>query len=247
IPIDPRTKLAIVPLLNGEQPMMPAGFMQQQPRNAGGNVAPAFNPAFGDQRPGQRPFQQNPGGGAPGATPGPMAGPPGQGGFNRGRNFPGGNTLQYQPHQQQQQQQQPQQQQQQQPPPPPPPPPQPQHNSNGSNTPSSAGNNRPHPYANHGNTPNNAPNQGQNAGNPGPGNGHHSPNARFNKHNKHNKFHRDLDAPDSYPNPRSGLSSSVDEFARDMKIVSQGGGSLGSGAGPAGSGHMRKKPKVELD
>ncbi|KAG0375984.1 hypothetical protein BGX24_008419 [Mortierella sp. AD032] len=46
------------------------------------------------------------------------------------------------------------------------------------------------------------------------------------------KVHRDLDAPDSQPNPRSGLASSVDEFARDMKIVAQGGVGLGvDGAG----------------
>ncbi|KAG0243434.1 SOSS complex subunit B2 [Mortierella sp. GBA43] len=242
IPIDPRTKHPVVPLLNGEQPMVPSGFMQPQRNAQGGNVAPAFNPAF-DQRPGQRPFQQNQGG-APGATPhsGPMAGPgQGQGGFNRGRSFggPGGtnaNAIQYQ--QQQQQQQQPQSSQ------PPSQPQQPNVNGLASNVPSTGpGSNRSHhgPFPGHGNTPNNQQNQNQGPGNPGSGNGHHAPNARFNKHSKHSKFHRDLDAPDAYPSPRSGLSSSVDEFARDMKI------SLGSGAGPAGSGHMRKKPKVELD
>ncbi|KAG0042982.1 hypothetical protein BGZ90_009236, partial [Linnemannia elongata] len=46
------------------------------------------------------------------------------------------------------------------------------------------------------------------------------------------KVHRDLDAPDAYPSPRSGLASSENEFARDIKIVAQGGVGLGmDGAG----------------
>ncbi|KAK3844541.1 MAG: hypothetical protein J3R72DRAFT_473181 [Linnemannia gamsii] len=62
----------------------------------------------------------------------------------------------------------------------------------------------------------------------GPGMGPGGPARKFKKP----KVHRDLDAPDSQPNPRSGLASSVDEFARDMKIVAQGGVGLGvDGAG----------------
>ncbi|KAF9961045.1 hypothetical protein BGZ70_008382 [Mortierella alpina] len=64
------------------------------------------------------------------------------------------------------------------------------------------------------------------------------PNARP-KFNKKHQHHRDLDAPDSYPSPRTGLSNSVDEFAREMKFVAQGGG--------GGPGHIRKKTRTELD
>ncbi|KAF9577165.1 SOSS complex subunit B1 [Lunasporangiospora selenospora] len=124
---------------------------------------------------------------------------------------------------------------------------------------------------------------------------HSSP--RHPKFNKHNKTHRDLDAPDSYPSPRGGAGAGAgaggagagagagangDDFARDMKLVSsQGGGSVGLGmrggghshgghghggrhghgqhggghgfgqdsgiGGPAGSGHLRKKPKIEME
>ncbi|KAG0226464.1 Sorting nexin-30 [Actinomortierella wolfii] len=69
--------------------------------------------------------------------------------------------------------------------------------------------------------------------------------------------HRDLDAPtEAYPSPRSGLTSSSDEFTRDIsKLMNQGnmglgmfpGGGSGGGGGPGGPGHMRKKPKIESD
>ncbi|KAF9213368.1 SOSS complex subunit B1 [Podila verticillata] len=99
--------------------------------------------------------------------------------------------------------------------------------------------------------PNPGNTQGGPANGPGVGNGS-SGGGRHGKHGKHGKMHRDLDAPDSYPSPRTGLNNSVDEFARDMKLVSQGG-SLGMGPhfghtpGHQGGGHMRKRPKVEID
>ncbi|KAF9288059.1 Sorting nexin-30 [Mortierella alpina] len=64
------------------------------------------------------------------------------------------------------------------------------------------------------------------------------PNARP-KFNKKHQHHRDLDAPDSYPNPRTGLANSADEFAREMKFVAQGG--------TGGPGHIRKKTRTEMD
>ncbi|KAF9336815.1 hypothetical protein BG006_007326 [Podila minutissima] len=97
------------------------------------------------------------------------------------------------------------------------------------------------------------------SGNGGPANGGNGGGGgRHGKHGKHGKMHRDLDAPDSYPSPRTGLNNSVDEFARDMKLVSQGGIGLGMGPhfgahgqgghqGGGGPGHMRKRPKVEMD
>ncbi|KAG0365487.1 hypothetical protein BGZ54_006476 [Gamsiella multidivaricata] len=233
IPINPITKMPMVPngaqpmMPNAVPPMMPGGNIQQQRNMQGNNMQPAINPAFrGDQRQGPRPFNQN--GGFP------MAGPPGQGpaGFHNKGNFggPGGG-----PGNQMQQQQQ-------------------QLGANVAPIGPVGGpsGNRPHhgSYQNHGNQ-NQNPNQG--AGGSGPPNNHHPSAGRLPKHNKH-KVHRDLDAPDSYPSPRTGLNNGVDEFARDMKLVAQGGvglgmgqGNQGGGAGSAGSGHMRKKPKVETD
>ncbi|KAF9990031.1 hypothetical protein BGZ75_004019, partial [Mortierella antarctica] len=67
------------------------------------------------------------------------------------------------------------------------------------------------------------------------------PNARP-KFNKKHQHHRDLDAPDSYPSPRTGLANSADEFAREMKFVAQGGT-----GGPGPFAHIRKKTRTELD
>ncbi|KAF9951562.1 Sorting nexin-30 [Mortierella alpina] len=87
--------------------------------------------------------------------------------------------------------------------------------------------------------------QGQGHGlmnNAGQGSAHPSlplpPNARP-KFNKKHQHHRDLDAPDSYPSPRTGLANSADEFAREMKFVAQGG--------TGGPGHIRKKTRTEMD
>ncbi|KAF9427022.1 SOSS complex subunit B2 [Podila epigama] len=88
--------------------------------------------------------------------------------------------------------------------------------------------------------------------NNGGGGGRHS------KHGKHGKAHRDLDAPDSYPSPRTGLANITDEFAREIRLVSQGsqggiglgvGSHMGGGQGGGGSGssHVRKRPKVEME
>ncbi|KAF8938860.1 Sorting nexin-30 [Dissophora ornata] len=258
IPINPVTKMPMVPMAsNGAQPMLPGGNIQQQRGMQGSSAQPSFNPAFrGDQRPGQRPFPPNQGGN-------PMAGSgPGPTGFNHKGSFSGGtggapaNPMQHQ--------QQPM-------------------NGSGVNVsppgpnPGTGGNRSHHgqyqPHSNHTNNQQNqnhsqSHNQKQPAGGSGPSNGH-APNARHVKHSKHNKMHRDLDAPDAYPSPRTGLANSVDEFARDMKLVSQGGvslgmgplnhsggvggfggqgnSSLGLGAGSSGPGHMRKKPKVEME
>ncbi|KAF9971614.1 SOSS complex subunit B2 [Actinomortierella ambigua] len=71
--------------------------------------------------------------------------------------------------------------------------------------------------------------------------------AKFNK-----SKHRDLDAPtEAYPNSRSGLANSNDDFNRDIsKLMNQGNVGLGmlpGGGGPGGPAHMRKKPKIESD
>ncbi|KAF9996925.1 hypothetical protein BGZ79_009328 [Entomortierella chlamydospora] len=69
------------------------------------------------------------------------------------------------------------------------------------------------------------------------------------RHNKHSKIHRDLDAPDTYPSPRTGIFNSENEFDKDMKLVSSQGsiGQLTHNGGPVGTGHLRKKPKVEVE
>ncbi|KAG0287482.1 SOSS complex subunit B1 [Dissophora globulifera] len=280
VPINPTTKVPMVPMANGNQPMTSVnGVLQQQQQRTGNAppLAPSFNPAFrGDQRPGQRPFPPNQGGNP---MTGPGQGPPG---FSHKGSFggPGGAPSNMQHTPQHLQPQIP--------------------GGPGSNIlpggptgppqPQPLGGNRQHhgQYPGHGNNQQNQ-NQNQNhnhnhnhthnnhsqkppGGGGGGGSGHsngHGPNPRHGKHGKHNKIHRDLDAPDSYPSPRTGLANSADDFARDMRLVSQGGtglgmapvghginsvrnnnnnnNSMGAGAGPSGPGHVRKKPKVEME
>ncbi|KAF9130006.1 hypothetical protein BGW39_003567 [Mortierella sp. 14UC] len=119
---------------------------------------------------------------------------------------------------------------------PPPPPhqgPPPHHNGrpNGNNNGINNNNNMNNMNNNNGNINNNGNNNNTSNNGVGQVSAHPSlpppPARKFKKP----KVHRDLDAPDSYPSPRSGLASSVDEFARDIKIV-QGGVGLGvDGAG----------------
>ncbi|KAG0213715.1 hypothetical protein BGX28_003659 [Mortierella sp. GBA30] len=225
LPLTPQLKMSMS--ANGIQPI-PAGPNMQQQRHS---QQAAINPAF--QRPNQRPG--NMAGSIPGQRPAPGQGQaPGQGGFpsNINKNFGGG------PGQQQH----------------------PQHNMNGpmNNGPPTGPSNIGQPHRSHShphvhaqnqtnpnqypNPQNQGPNQGYNnngpPGNTIPSNGHSSAPPPLNGRPRFNKkMHRDLDAPDSYPSPRSGLTSSVDEFAREMKFA-QGGG---------GPGHIRKKTRTDME
>ncbi|KAF9437868.1 hypothetical protein BGZ76_010807 [Entomortierella beljakovae] len=246
IPIAPQLKMNMAN--NGIQPIHPSGGGMQQQRNVQNNPQSAINPPFrNDQRQGSN----------------PNVGPTLVGfNTNKGNFGPGGVPPQQQQQQQQQPQPPPQQQPQPQPLPPPPqqqPQPQPQsqqHSINGptNSTPSlgqgsgSFGNRSHHgQYQGHGVHPNNSqPIQQSQNPSQNPNNSPASSNARHSKPNKHSKIHRDLDAPDSYPSPRSGLTTSADDFAREMKLASSQG-SLVLNGGPAGPGHMRKKPKVEIE
>ncbi|KAG0265901.1 SOSS complex subunit B1 [Mortierella polycephala] len=251
------TQMAMNTSTNGIQPM-PGGPNIQQHRNIQGNNAqPAINPAFrGDQRQGQRPFQHQ---GNMNASPhgnsmmGPGMGMMNQAGFqgNNSGNMGGPGMIPSAP---MPQQQLPQSQQRQQ-----------NMNAQGVNGPPigqgmGQGGHRSH----HGGHPNqsnqpNQPNQNhghhQQAGNAGRAGAHPSlpppPNSRPPKHKKHNKFHRDLDAPETSPASRTGLDNIEDEFAREMNSATQGlrqgpgRGGPGSGSGgAAGAAHVRKKPKV---
>ncbi|KAF9117121.1 SOSS complex subunit B2 [Mortierella sp. AM989] len=265
IPITPQLKQSMAN--NGIPSMLPGGSMQQQRGIQGINQQASISPPFrGDQRQVQRPFSQTQGG-APNGNPHSGLMPNANSG-NKGI-FGAGNPPLQQQQQSQQQQSPPQQQQQ-------PPLPQQQQqqqqqqqlNVNGINAPplvagSGPAGNRPHigQYQGHGINPSNPQSQNQNQNqnqSQSQSQNLNSSNAvaintRHLKHNKHSKIHRDLDAPDAYPSPRTGLANSVDEFAQEMKLVSSQGsiglgvGQLAHSGGPSGPGHIRKKPKVEME
>ncbi|KAG0043757.1 hypothetical protein BGZ83_011066 [Gryganskiella cystojenkinii] len=107
-----------------------------------------------------------------------------------------------------------------------------------------------------GNTANNNNNTNGPQSNGGSGgNGGHAGPSGPSMRSKKSKQHKDLDAPDAYPSPRTGLAQSEDLFARDMRNLSQGGSNGGGGGGVGlgvfggphggGGGHQRKKTKIE--
>ncbi|KAI1288957.1 Sorting nexin-30 [Mortierella claussenii] len=265
MPVSPQHKMGMPPNgIPGIPPMIPGVNMQQQRNMQGNNPPSGVNQPFrGDQRPGQRPFPANQGGNSNGNPHGNMPGPNAGGTFNNNKgSFNGPAGMAPTPMQQQI-----------------------LHNGNGQTMggpsiggpgsgSSGPGGNRPHHGGHHAihqhhANPNQNQNQSQNQNPPlgGPPNPTGGANAhptgaggpRHSKHSKHNKAHRDLDAPDAYPSPRTGLANSVDEFAREMKLVSSHGGvglgvggmnhggGGGGGGGPGGAGHMRKKPKIEME
>ncbi|KAG9324777.1 hypothetical protein KVV02_005368 [Mortierella alpina] len=226
VPLTPQLKMTMS--ANGMQPIPAVGNMQQQRHNQQAVINPVF------QRQNQR--SGNMGGSIPGQRQGQ-----GPGGYsnnnsnnninnntninNNKNNFSGGSVGPQQHH---------------------------HHGVLGMNGPLPIGPNnggpgqRPH-QANSNQIPNQnqIPNPNQNPNQSQGSSAHPSlplpPNARP-KFNKKHQHHRDLDAPDSYPSPRTGLANSADEFAREMKFVAQGGT-----AGPGPFAHIRKKTRTELD